>query len=113
VIAADALELNGEFAAASFDFVVSGLPLLLFSSEQKHCVLQQALRLLKPRGHFHQFTYGGVCPLDRDLRATLRVESMLLGIAPLNLPPGFVYRLTPRAPAGVPENGSAAVHRSR
>jgi phospholipid N-methyltransferase len=113
VIAADALELNGEFAAASFDFVVSGLPLLLFSSEQRHRVLQQALRLLKPRGHFHQFTYGGVCPLDKDLRATFRVDSMLLGIAPLNLPPGFVYRLTRRAPVGMQENGSAAVHRSR
>jgi phospholipid N-methyltransferase len=113
VIAADALHLNGEFANASFDFVVSGLPLLLFSSEQRHRVLQQALRLLKPRGHFHQFTYGGVCPLDRDLRATFRMDSVLLGIAPLNLPPGFVYRLTRRASVGAPENGSAAARRSR
>lgn len=113
VIAADALHLNGEFATASFDFVVSGLPLLLFSAEQRHQVLQQAFRLLKPCGHFHQFTYGGVCPLDRDLRATFRVDSVLLGIAPLNLPPGFVYRLTRRAHAGAPENGSAAVRRSR
>jgi phosphatidylethanolamine/phosphatidyl-N-methylethanolamine N-methyltransferase len=113
VIAADALDLNGEVTSASFDFVVSGLPLLLFSTEQRHRVLQQALRLLKPQGHFHQFTYGGVCPLDKDLRATFRMDSVLLGIAPLNLPPGFVYRLTRRPSAAAPENGSAAVHRSR
>jgi hypothetical protein len=35
--------------------------------------------------------------VDRDMRALFRVDSMLLGIAPLNLPPGFVYRLKRRA----------------
>lgn len=112
VIAADALDLDRELAIASFDFVISGLPLLFFSPEQRHRVLQQALQLLKPCGHFHQFTYGGVCPLDRDLRAMFHLDSVLLGIAPLNLPPGFVYRLTRRM-SGVPENGSGGIRRSR
>jgi phosphatidylethanolamine/phosphatidyl-N-methylethanolamine N-methyltransferase len=95
VVAADALELDAEFGAnAGFDFVISGLPLLCFSPEKRYFVLQQALNLLKPNGRLHQFTYGGRCPVDRDLRALLRVDSVLLGVAPLNLPPAFVYRLT-------------------
>jgi phospholipid N-methyltransferase len=99
VVAADALELDAELGANKFDFVISGLPLLCFSPEKRYRILQQALRLLKPHGRLHQFTYAGRCPVDRDLRALLRVDSVLLGIAPLNLPPGFVYRLTPRLAA--------------
>ena len=100
VVAADALDLDSEFGAnPGFDFVISGLPLLCFSPEKRFRILQQALRLLKPHGRVHQFTYAGRCPVDRDLRALLRVDSKLLGIAPLNLPPGFVYRLTPRLAA--------------
>jgi phospholipid N-methyltransferase len=95
VVAADALELDLEFGPpAGFDFVISGLPLLCFSPDKRYRVLQQALQLLKPHGCLHQFTYGGRCPVDKDLRALLHVDSVLLGIAALNLPPGFVYRLT-------------------
>lgn len=100
VLGADALELDGALGAnAGFDFVISGLPLLCFSPEKRHRVMQQALQLLKPNGRLHQFTYAGRCPVDKDLRALLRVDSVLLGIAALNLPPGFVYRLTRRAAA--------------
>lgn len=100
VVAADALELDAKLkSSAAFDFVVSGLPLLCFSPDKRYRALQQALRLLKPHGRLHQFTYGGRCPVDRELRALLRVDSVLLGIAPLNLPPAFVYRLTQRLPA--------------
>ena len=85
---------------AAFDFVISGLPLLCFSPGEalpSHC--SRRCSLLKPHGQLHQFTYAGRCPVDRDLRALLRVDSALLGIAPLNLPPAFVYRLTRRLPA--------------
>ena len=100
VVRADALELDEQFAASTgFDFVISGLPLLCFSPEKRYRLLQQAFRLLKPNGRLHQFTYAGRCPVDRDLRSLLRLDSRLLGIAPLNLPPGFVYRLTRRLPA--------------
>jgi phospholipid N-methyltransferase len=100
VIAADALELDEQLAAnATFDFVISGLPLLCFSPEKRQRVMQQALNWLKPHGRLHQFTYAGRCPVDRELRALLRIDSTLLGIAALNLPPGFVYRLTRRAAA--------------
>jgi phospholipid N-methyltransferase len=97
VVATDALELDLPCGTdGTFDFVVSGLPLLCFSPDKRYRILQRALQLLRPTGRLHQFTYAGRCPVDKDLRALLRVDSTLLGIAPLNLPPGFVYRLTPR-----------------
>ncbi|HJR70376.1 MAG TPA: methyltransferase domain-containing protein [Gammaproteobacteria bacterium] len=99
VVAADALELDRPLDAAAFDFVVSGLPLLCFSPDKRARLLEQGLQLLKPQGRLHQFTYAGRCPIDRDVRAELRVESSLLGIAALNLPPAFVYRFTRRAAA--------------
>jgi phospholipid N-methyltransferase len=95
VIGADALTLKEQLAAVPpFDFVISGLPLVLFSADNRMRVLQRAFDLLKPGGRLHQFTYAGRCPIDRQLRSTLRVESVLLGIAALNLPPAFVYQLT-------------------
>lgn len=100
VVAADARELEREFGTgAPFDFVISGLPLLCFSPDNRFRVVQQAVRLLKPQGCLHQFTYAGRCPVDRELRALLHVDSVLLGIAPLNLPPAFVYRMTRRLAA--------------
>jgi phospholipid N-methyltransferase len=77
----------------SFDFIVSGLPLVLFSRLEKMRVLSQAFDMLRPGGCFHQFTYAGRCPVDRALRRALRLESALIGVVPFNLPPAFVYRL--------------------
>lgn len=94
VIEADATALTGHVGdAGAIDFVISGLPLVLFSAEQKRRLLMQVVEVLAPRGVFHQFTYGGRCPIDRELRAALGLESQLIGFAPLNLPPAFVYRL--------------------
>ena len=95
VVEADATALTEHFGAArgSFDFAISGLPLLLFSPAQKVSLLAQVFELLGNQGLLHQFTYGGRCPIGRDLRARLGVQSSLLGIAPFNLPPAFVYRL--------------------
>lgn len=98
VLAADALHLDEQLdAGAGFDFVISGLPLLCFSPDKRQRVLRQALRLLKPHGSLHQFTYAGRCPIDRDTRAGLHVDTVLLGIVALNLPPAFVYRFTRRS----------------
>ena len=98
VIEADALAVQRELPAGiTFDFVISGLPLLLFTPEQRRELLGEILELLRPNGCYHQFTYGGRCPIDRETRRRLGVDTRLLGIAALNLPPAFVYRLT-RAP---------------
>jgi phospholipid N-methyltransferase len=97
IMAADALELDRGLQPGAFDFVISGLPLLCFSPGKRYRALQQALQLLKPEGRLHQFTYAGRCPVDREMRADFQIESVLLGVAALNLPPAFVYRLTQRA----------------
>jgi phospholipid N-methyltransferase len=95
IVAADALSLTEHFSGllGTFDFVISGLPLLLFSPRQWLRLLSQAFDLLGPQGRLHQFTYAGRCPVDRELRGALRLQSTLLGIVPFNLPPAFVYRL--------------------
>lgn len=94
VLQADANALGAYTAELPerFDFIISGLPLLLFSRLQKMRILSQAFDVLRPDGHFHQFTYAGRCPVGRELRTQLRLQSSLIGFTPLNLPPAFVYR---------------------
>jgi phosphatidylethanolamine/phosphatidyl-N-methylethanolamine N-methyltransferase len=94
LIAADALHLAEHFSGelGSFDYVISGLPLLLFTPEQRRRLIGQVFDMLKPNGVLHQFTYGGRCPLGRELRRDLGIERSLIGFAALNLPPAFVYR---------------------
>jgi phospholipid N-methyltransferase len=79
--------------ADSFDFVISGLPLVLFSRAQKERLLEQSFALLKRAGVFHQFTYGGRCPIRRSQLESLSLDATLLGVAPFNVPPAFVYRI--------------------
>jgi phospholipid N-methyltransferase len=95
LVAADALSVTEHVPErGAFDFVVSGLPLLFFSPEQKRRLLEQVFELLGPKGALHQFTYAGRCPVERGLRSRLELKSSLIGIAPFNLPPAFVYRLS-------------------
>jgi phosphatidylethanolamine/phosphatidyl-N-methylethanolamine N-methyltransferase len=93
-VAGDALHLTDYFADSlgTFDFVISGLPLLLFTPERRRDLIEQVFEVLKPSGVLHQFTYGGRCPLDRELCNSLGIERSLIGFAALNLPPAFVYR---------------------
>ena len=74
------------------DFIISGLPLLLFSNVRKRRLLTAAFRLLGEDGAFHQFTYGGVCPVGRRTLDGLGLKASCLGVAALNVPPAFVYR---------------------
>ena len=96
LVSADALELRERFADSlhSFDFVVSGLPLLLFSPEQKARLFEQIFDVLGPNGAYQQFTYGARCPIDRAQRERLGLKRSLLGFAALNIPPAFVYRFS-------------------
>ena len=72
----------------------SQLPIGAGCAASPEPTLRQILTLLRPNGCYQQFTYGGRCPIDRETRRKLQVDSVLLGIAALNLPPAFVYRLT-------------------
>ena len=96
LVAADALDLRERFAdqLGTFDFVVSGLPLLLFEPAQKAQLFEQIFAVLKPTGAYQQFTYGWRVPIDRENRERLKLKRKLLGWAALNIPPAFVYRFT-------------------
>jgi phospholipid N-methyltransferase len=78
----------------TIDCIVSGLPLVLFSREQKYRLLREAFRLLRPEGGFVQFTYGGRCPVDRRHLERLGLEARCIGFIALNVPPAFVYRIS-------------------
>ncbi len=89
-IAADSLlsELAGKV-----DVVISGLPLILFSSVRKAQLISGAFSLLAPGGSLYQFTYGGRCPVSRSTLRDLGLRATLKGITPFNIPPAFVYRI--------------------
>ena len=78
------------------DFVVSGLPLLLFAPGRKLRLLHRVFSVLTEEGAFHQFTYGGRCPVERAVLRRLGLEATLLRFTPLNVPPAFVYRMQRR-----------------
>ena len=98
VITGNAIGLNRYARALSgpADFVVSGLPLLLFSPGRKLRLLHQVFSVLTEDGVFHQFTYGGRCPVERAVLRRLGLEATLLRFTPINMPPAFVYRLQRR-----------------
>lgn len=74
------------------DYVVSGLPIVWFKRRDKIRVLEDAFRLLKPSGRFHQFTYLGRPPVGGRILSRLGLRATLAGFAPINVPPAFVYR---------------------
>jgi phospholipid N-methyltransferase len=93
VIEADAATLSARLDGlrGTVDYVVSGLPILWFDRDKKAAILAAAMALLKPGGKLHQFTYLGRPPIGWTLRTELKLRTTLLGIAPINLPPAFVY----------------------
>ena len=98
VVQANAVSLRRHIAGLGgpADFVVSGLPLLLFPRRRKARLLSQVFSSLRPGGYFHQFTYAGRCPVGRSLLRSLGLEASFLRFTPFNLPPAFVYRVQRR-----------------
>ena len=101
---AEALALRLDALRGSVDYVISGLPILWFNRDKKAAILSAAFALLKPAGRFHQFTYLGRPPVGPRLLHELGLRATLLGIAPMNLPPAFVYRFE-RAGQPLPTGG--------
>jgi phosphatidylethanolamine/phosphatidyl-N-methylethanolamine N-methyltransferase len=95
VLCADATRPQEALASlrGSFDFVISGLPLVLFSRQQKARLLDECFGLLDEAGALYQFTYGGRCPLGRRLRGQHGVTARRIGFVALNLPPACVFRI--------------------
>lgn len=66
VVEGDAFALDEtlrEHAAAPFAAIVSSLPLLNFQPEQRSRLIEAAMKMLRPRAPFIQFTYGANSPL--------------------------------------------------
>ncbi len=95
VIEGDAFDLEATLPAnapAVFDCVISGLPLLNFSPEQRHALVHQALKRTPQGRPLVQFSYGVRAPVD---------VAALDGISAApgrwvfrNLPPARVWRYT-------------------
>jgi phosphatidylethanolamine/phosphatidyl-N-methylethanolamine N-methyltransferase len=91
VIEGDAFALDDTLqghASGPLSAVVSSLPLLNFAQEQRQKLVEAAMKLLRPRSPFIQFTYGANSPLP--------VESQLYETSASkriwwNLPPARVW----------------------
>jgi phospholipid N-methyltransferase len=98
VVQADAADLMPTLGSlrGTVDYVISGLPILWFARDTKARILRAAFTLLRPQGRYQQFTYMGLPPVRSHLLDELGLRATLLGVAPLNLPPAFVYRFDRR-----------------
>ena len=77
----------------TIDYIVSGLPLVLFSREQKERLLEECFGLLREGGALIQFTYGGRCPVARRDLESRGLVAKCIGFIALNMPPAFIYRI--------------------
>jgi phospholipid N-methyltransferase len=95
IIQADALELDvyAKELSGPPDFVISGLPLLLFTNEEKKRLVDNIFSVLAPRGRFHQFSYVARCTVPSEQLRAVGARASLIGVAPFNVPPCFVFRL--------------------
>jgi len=97
-------EYAGELSGPA-DFVISGLPLLLFTNEEKNQLLEGVFRVLAPNGQCHQFSYVARCPVGSEQLRALGASASLIAVALFNVPPAFIYRLR-RVEAGASVQGS-------
>ena len=91
VVQGDAFALNETLrghAEAPFCAVVSSLPLLNFAQEQRQKLIDHAMKLLRPRSPFIQFTYGANSPLPVDSHLYETSASKRIW---WNLPPARVW----------------------
>lgn len=95
VIQANALDIDdyADQLSGPPDFVISGLPLLLFTNDEKKQLLENVFSVLAPRGRFHQFSYVARCNVPAEQLRAVGARASLIGVAAFNVPPCFVFRL--------------------
>lgn len=102
VVEGDAAELETivanqtRFGKAGVDAIISGLGLLNMPPSIVSAILSSAFAVLKPGAPFIQFTYGPTCPVKRELREELGIESERVAFTLRNIPPASVYVLRKR-----------------
>ena len=95
VVQGDVLELESllrEAGIGQAKAVISSLPLLNFSKQDRRRIVSQAFSLLGPDGVFVQYTYGPASPLPGRICAELGIEGERSGWVLANLPPAAVWR---------------------
>lgn len=80
--------------AGPADAAISGLGFLAMPREVQKGILEAVFSVLGPGRPLVQFTYGPASPIPRDLLAELGLSVRRAGIAPINLPPAFVFVYT-------------------
>jgi phospholipid N-methyltransferase len=73
------------------DAAISGLGFLAMPREIQKGILEAVFAVLGPGRPLIQFTYGVTSPIPGDLASELGLHVRRAGIAPLNLPPAFVF----------------------
>lgn len=71
------------------DYIVSSVPLVSLPKQVEENIMIAALKTLKPKGLFIQFSYSTI-----QLKKFERVfgeENVMLKFTPLNFPPAFIY----------------------
>lgn len=97
VVHGNACDLVAIAARAGFehaDAAISGLGFLAMPREVQKGILSAVFSVLGPGRPLIQFTYGAFGPIPRDLLDELGLSVRRGGIAPINLPPAFVFVYT-------------------
>jgi len=76
------------------DAAISGLGFLTMPREVQKGILEAIFAVLGPGRPLIQFTYAPLSPIPSELAAELGLSVRRAGIAPLNLPPAFVFVYT-------------------
>ena len=95
--ARDLVEIAGRVGFAKqggADAAISGLGFLAMPREVQKGILEAIFAVLGPGRPLIQFTYGPASPIPADLVRELGLGVRRAGIAPLNLPPAFVFVYT-------------------
>lgn len=95
VIEGDACHLGDLLAEAHIApvaNVMSGLPLLSMSRDQRRAVLAQIAGVLEPQGVLVQYTYSPGAPVSEDLQQELGLAGKRTDWVVANVPPAAVWR---------------------
>jgi phospholipid N-methyltransferase len=95
--ARDLVEIAGRAGFAKHggaDAAISGLGFLAMPREIQKGILEAIFAVLGPGRPLIQFTYGPASPVPGELVRELGLSVRRAGIAPLNLPPAFVFVYT-------------------
>ncbi|HEU4664455.1 MAG TPA: phospholipid methyltransferase [Dokdonella sp.] len=97
IVHGNACDLAAIAARAGFeaaDAAISGLGFLAMPRDVQKGILSAVFSVLGSGRPLIQFTYGPSSPIPRDLLAELGLSVRRGGIAPMNLPPAFVFVYT-------------------